>query len=315
MITESTKKWIKRAAVLCVLLPVVAVGVLLLSNGRVGVGEDLSASALLATPPAPLTAPVTLKVATFNIQDLYLVGKDRPLRMRAIGAKLMILDPDIVGFQEAFIASDRAVLLKELESTRLKYHQYYPSGNVGSGLLIASAFPIKEVYFHRFTTSNPFYKIWEGDWWAGKGVALARLELPEGHIDFYDTHAQAGYGNPAYDLVRNEQMAELAEFIKRSHTGSAPALLAGDMNCRIEDTEFQTAVNGAGLTRVMVGESRIDHLFARTDERYAFEVIKTEPIEAAVKLGEKEISLSDHTGYMSTITIRPNETTTKRSEP
>ena len=72
---------------------------------------------------------------------------------------------------------------------------------------------------------------------------------------------------------------------------------------------------GAGLTRVMVGESRIDHIFARTDDRYAFEVIKTEPIEAAVKLGEKEISLSDHTGYMSTITIRPNETTTNRSEP
>ncbi len=284
-------------------------------NSRVGVGDDLAGSALLATPPAPLSAPVTLKVATFNIHDLYLASEDRPLRMRSIGAKLMILDPDIVGFQEAFIESDRAILLKELESTRLKYHQYYPSGSVGSGLLIASAFPIKEVYFHRFTTSNPFYKIWEGDWWAGKGVALARLELPEGHIDFYNAHAQAGYGNPAYDLVRNEQMAELADFIKRSHSVSAPALLAGDMNCRIEDTEFQTAVNGAGLERVMVGESRIDHLFARTDERYAFEVLRTEPIEAVVKLGEKEISLSDHTGYMSTITIRPNETTTNRSEP
>lgn len=309
------KKFIKLFTLLSAVLAVAVGGLLLLLNSRAGVGDDLSESALLATPPAPLGAPVTLKVVTFNIQDLYIAGKDRPLRMRAIGAKLMILDPDIVGFQEAFIASDRAVLLKELESTRLKYHQYYPSGNVGSGLLIASAFPIKEVYFHRFTTSNPFYKIWEGDWWAGKGVALARLELPEGHIDFYNTHAQAGYGNPAYDLVRNEQMAELADFVKRSHTGSAPALLAGDMNCRIEDAEFQTAVNGAGLARVMSGESRIDHIFARTDARYTFEVIKTEPIEAKVKLSEKEISLSDHVGYMSTIAIRPNETATNRSEP
>ncbi len=297
------------------MLPFVFVGVMLLSNGRVGVGEDLSASALLATPPAPLSAPITLKVATFNIHDLYLVSADRPLRMRSIGAKIMILDPDIVGFQEAFIASDRALLLKELESTRLKYHQYYPSGTVGSGLLIVSAFPIKEAYFHRFTTSNPFYKIWEGDWWAGKGVALARLELPEGHIDFYNTHAQAGYGNPAYDLVRNEQMAELADFINRSHSGTAPALLAGDMNCRIGDTEFETAVNGAGLERVMVVESRIDHLFARTDDRYTIETIKTEPIEAVVKLGEKEISLSDHPGFMSTITIRTSGVNTNRSEP
>jgi sphingomyelin phosphodiesterase 2 len=309
------KKFIKLFTLLLAVLLTALGGLLWLLNGRAGVNEDLAASALLATPPAPLSAPVTLKVVTFNIHDLYLASTDRPQRMRSIGAKLMILDPDIVGFQEAFIASDRAVLLKELESTRLKYHQYYPSGNVGSGLLIASAFPIKEVYFHRFTTSNPFYKIWEGDWWAGKGVALARLELPEGHIDFYNTHAQAGYGNPAYDLVRNEQMAELADFIKRSHTGSAPALLAGDMNCRIEDTEFQTAVNGAGLVRVMSGESRIDHIFARTDERYACEVIKTEPIEAVVKLGEKEIALSDHAGYMSTITIRPGGSNTRRNEP
>jgi endonuclease/exonuclease/phosphatase family metal-dependent hydrolase len=315
LLNQSTKKLLKRAVLFGAVLPVVAVGALLLSNGRVGVGEDLSASVLLATPPAPLTAPVTLKVATFNIQDLYLVGKDRPLRMRSIGAKLLILDPDIVGFQEAFIEPDRALLLKELESTRLKHHQYYPSGTVGSGLLIASAFPIKEVYFHRYSASNPFYKIGEGDWWAGKGVALARLELPEGHIDFYNTHAQAGYGNPAYDLVRGEQMAELADFIRRSHCGTAPALLAGDMNCRPGDAEFEAAVNGAGLQRVMLGESRIDHLFARTDERYVFDVTQTEPIEAVVKLGEKEISLSDHTGYMSTITIRPAGSNTNGSTP
>lgn len=315
MITDSAKKWAKRLAVICVALPVACISALLLMNGRVGVGEDLSTSALLATPPASLRAPVTLKVATFNIQDLYLVGKDRPLRMRSIGAKLMILDPDIVGFQEAFIEPDRAILLKELESTRLKYHQYFPSGTVGSGLLIASAFPIKEVYFHRFSASNPFYKIWEGDWWAGKGVALARLELSEGHVDFYNTHAQAGYGNPAYDLVRGEQMAALADFIGRSHSGTAPALLAGDMNCRPGDAEFEAAVNGAGLQRVMLGESRIDHLFARTDARYTFDVVATEPIEAMVKLGEKEISLSDHTGYMSTITIRPAGSNTNGSTP
>ena len=304
----------KLAAVLIVILSVAIVGILLM-NGRTGVGEDLSASTLLASPPAPLSAPVTLKVATFNVHDLYLASEDRPVRMRSIGAKLMILDPDVVGFQEAFIESDRALLLKELESTRLKYHQYYPSGNVGSGLLIASAFPIKEAWFHRFSTSNPFYKLWEGDWWAGKGVALARLELPEGYIDFYDTHAQAGYGNPAYDLVRNEQMAELADFMKRSHSGTAPALLAGDMNCRPGDAEFETAVNGAGLQRVMLGESRIDHLFARAGEQYTFEVIATEPIEAVVKLGDREIALSDHAGYMSTISIRPAGSNTNRSEP
>lgn len=314
-VKESTRKWFKRAAALFVGLLAVSGAALGWMNGRVGVGEDLAASTLLATPPPILSAPVTLKVATFNVHDLYLASQDRPLRMRSIGARLMILDPDIVGFQEAFIEADRAILLKELDSTRLKYNQYFPSGNVGSGLLIASAFPIREVFFHRFSISNPFYKLWEGDWWAGKGIALARLELPEGIIDFYNTHAQAGYGNPAYDIVRNEQMVELADFVKRSHCESAPALLAGDLNCRPGDAEFDTAVNGAGLQRVMLGESRIDHLFARTDDRYTVEVTATDPIEATVKLGEKEISLSDHSGYMSTITIRPTGSNMNRNEP
>lgn len=287
--------------------PLVLVLAALSLHGRTGVSGDLAASAALQAPPPPLAAPLTLKVVTFNIQDLYVKGEDRPLRMRAIGAKLFTLDPDIVGFQEAFIAADRALLLKELEPTRLRYHQYYPSAQVGSGLLIASAFPIQEAYFHQFSVSNPFYKIGEGDWWAGKGVALARLALPDGGLlDFYNTHAQAGYGNPAYDMVRVRQMAELAAFIRKSRCPTAPAILAGDMNCRPGDADFGTAVSGAALVRVMQGESRIDHLFFASNPAYTVDVAGTTPIEDTVKLGEKMLALSDHTGYMSTITIRPS---------
>lgn len=289
---------------LLLISPLLVVGVLALCNGRVGIPTDFSDSPRLANPPPAWTTSATLKVATFNIQDLYLVGKDRPLRMRSIGAKLLIMDPDIVGFQEAFVAKDRAVLLKELESTRLKYHQYYPSGTAGSGLLIASAFPIEEVYFHRFTVSNPSYKLNEGDWWAGKGVALARIDVPGiGALDFYNTHAQAGYGNPAYDIVRKTQMEELATFVTDSQSGTVPAFVVGDMNCRPGDEDFAAAVDGANLIRAMVGESRIDHIFVVDHPVYRVETIQTEPIEAQVKLGDKEISLSDHIGYMSTVVI------------
>lgn len=274
------------------------------TNGRTGVSSDLSQSTALQAPP-PVAAPIALKVVTFNIQDLYLVGKDRPRRMRAIGAKLYTLDPDVVAFQEAFIEADRNVLLKELESSRLQYHQYYASGTVGSGLLIASAFPIREVFFHQYTVANPAYKLWEGDWWAGKGVALARLELPDGGLlDFYNTHAQAGYGNPAYDVVREQQMNELADFIKQSHCPTAVGLVAGDMNCRPGDADFAAAVNGAGLQRVMLGESRIDHIFAIDDHRYTYLVEETVPIEDLVKLGETVLSLSDHKGYLSALRIQ-----------
>lgn len=299
-------KFVLVAIVLILLSPFAILGVTALFNGRVGTATDYSDSPALATPPAPLAEPLTLKVVTFNIQDLGIVSEERPRRMRGIGAVMQILDPDIVGFQEAFIEKDRAILLAELASTRLQHHQYYPSGTAGSGLLVSSAFPIKEIYYHRYSVSNPFYKIWEGDWWAGKGVSLSRLEIPGGGmLDFYNTHAQAGYGNPDYDIVRTQQMAELAEFVTASQCPTTPSFVVGDMNCRPGDEDFETAVKGAGLVRMMTGDTRIDHIFAVENERYDFEVIETEVIDQTVKLGDKELALSDHKGWMSTITITP----------
>ena len=51
-----------------------------------------------------------LVVVTFNVQDLYFVGKDRKRRMELIGHTLETLNPDLVGIQEAFIGKDRAVI-------------------------------------------------------------------------------------------------------------------------------------------------------------------------------------------------------------
>lgn len=294
------KKAVWGCLALCLLLaaaPFVVIGLAALFNSSTPSPTDLNASVLHAQPPDPLPAPITLRVVTFNIQDLWVVGRDRPARMRAIGQRLTELDPDIVGFQESFIEKDRTILIDAMKDSRLKYHQYYPSGTVGSGLLISSAFPIREVLFHRYTVSNPWYKFWEGDWWAGKGLALARIEVQGGYVDLYNTHAQAGYGNPAYRIVRKQQMIELAEFINRTKVDTIPAFLVGDMNCRPGNEDFETAVQGAGLVRAMLIPSSIDHIFKVTNEHYSFEVIKTIEIPRA--------GLSDHNGYVSDIRIAP----------
>ena len=257
----------------------VLVGTLYFRNDYVGVETDFSASVHLIESPAPFTEPVTLKVVTFNIQDLYIVGRNRPARMRHIGRVLTALDPDIVGFQESFIDKDREILIAALEGTRLRHHQYYPSGVGGSGLLISSAWPIREAYFHRYTVSGPARRIWEGDFWGGKGVALARIETPAGMLDFYNTHAQAGYGRAEYREVRRIQMEELAAFVNQSKTGTSPAFLVGDMNCRI----------GA------VVENAI----------YEFDTLDTVRIEERITEGGRTFRLSDHAGFMSTVRIAP----------
>jgi endonuclease/exonuclease/phosphatase family metal-dependent hydrolase len=255
-----------------------------------------------------LAAPVSLRIATFNIQDTYIVSENRAERMRAIAGKLGTLDPDIVGFQESFIKKDRGILIGELKgNSRLQYHQYYPSRVAGSGLLISSAFPITETAFLRFRDSNPIYKITEGDWWAGKGVALARIELPDGagFVDFFNTHAQADYGASTYTVVRRNQMAELAGFVNRSREGAGPALLVGDMNSRIDGDGYRTAVKEAKLRRVMNVDSAIDHIFAVEDPRYTFQVLGTVEIAGKI-LGKKDrVPLSDHHGYVSTVLITP----------
>ncbi len=277
-------------------------------NGRVGAPTDYAQSALLVNPPERLQEDALLKVVTYNVQALWVVGRNRPARMREIGRVLTDLDPDIVGFQEAFVAKDRAVLIDALKHSRLKYHEYFRSATVGSGLLVMSAFPIKEHYFHRYSVSNPWYKVWEGDWWAGKGVCLARIALPGGGlVDFYNTHAQAGYGNPAYRDLRIIQMAELAAFINKTRTRTAPAFLTGDMNCRPGAVDFETAVSGAGLTRAMTIDTRIDHIFSVDDPGYVFEAIETVTIPAHIQKDGKSFQLSDHPGYLSLVRIKPGE--------
>jgi sphingomyelin phosphodiesterase 2 len=274
---------------------------------KVGVDTDFSKSALLKNPPPKRTTPVTLKIVTFNIQALWLVGQNRPERMRAIPEFLAPLDPDLVGFQEAFVKADRDLLAEGLKKkTRLTYFQYYPSAVVGCGVYIASAYPIREAWFHQYKNSAPARRIWEGDALAGKGIGLARIELPGGgYVDFYNTHAQAGYRNQHYDDVRKGQMAEAALFIYNSRAKTAPAFVVGDFNCGPGGEDHNALVKGADLERVMTVQSAIDHIYAAHSANYKFEVMRSEEIPEKVTRNGQPFELSDHSGYFSEVRITP----------
>ncbi len=300
----------------------------LVLNPRTGAATDYHTSALLSATPPPLIEPTTLKIVTFNIACAYLFTSNRPERMREIGRVLTELDPDIVGIQESFVAKDREILLEALSESRLQYHADYPAATVGNGLLTLSAYPIVENYFHRFRVNNPWYKMHQGDWWAGKGVGLARILLPDGAVvDFYNTHAQAGRGDAANAAVRFEQMGELAAFMNQSRTGVGPAFIVGDFNTRMGRSDLERAMSEAGLLCAMTIESGIDFIFAAEDKRYNVETLDTIAITGETRgskgalflsraptprelwrilFGPGEMTtLSDHKGFMSTIRIHP----------
>ncbi len=302
----------------------------LVINPRVGVDANFAASPLLAEPPPPLQAPMDLKIVTYNIACAHLFTTNRPERMRAIGELLIELDPDIVGLQESFTARERDLLLEALAESRLRYHADYPAATVGNGMLTLSAYPIVENYFHRFEHSNPWYKLHQGDWWAGKGVGLARIALPCGAIlDFYNTHAQATRGDDANRAARYEQMGELARFMNASRIPTAPAFIVGDFNTKLERPDLERAINEARLKSMMTIDSGIDFIFAVDDGRYRIEALETVELigqtqgsKAAIFLsraptprelrgiyfGPGEMTaLSDHTGFMSTVRIETTD--------
>jgi endonuclease/exonuclease/phosphatase family metal-dependent hydrolase len=319
-----------RSALVAITAIVLFVGLAALGNARVDAPTAFATSRLRAMAFTPLAAPLELRVVTFNIADGYGFTNNRTERMRAIAKTLRDLDPDLVGLQESFIAADRELLLRELRASRLAHHVRFDGATVGNGLLILSAFPIEEAWFHRYASNNPWYRLWEGDWWAGKGIGLARVRLPDGSLlDFFDTHAQAGRDNPANETVRLAQMEELARFVREARIPGAPALVVGDFNTRPSAPDYALAVREAPLVRLMTVDSDIDHIFGVADPSVSYAALATHEISGTLAVPRPEIfldraptlreiaamlfgppstsRLSDHPGYLVTVRVTPGD--------
>lgn len=278
--------------------------------------------------PVPLSAPVTLRVITFNIADAHLFTTNRRERMLAIGALLTRLDPDVAGLQESFVREDRELLLKALADSRLRHHALYPAGVFGNGLLTLSAYPIVDTCFYRFRHNNRWYKLHQGDWWAGKGVGLARIRLLDGSlIDFYNTHLQAQRRDPHNAMQRVKQTGELVAFVRATRAPSTPALLVGDFNGKLREPDIQSLMNDEGCLLLMRQPKGIDFIFGipatggAMEVRDAVEITETTrggrpaiflsraptPCEYwRMHFGAPEVTpLSDHRGYLTSVRITP----------
>src|SRR5690606_139590 len=154
--------------------------------------------------------------------------------------------------QELFVEKDRKFFLQQMADKGFPHFAEFPAATLGNGIVIVSKHPIEEFYFHRFKANNPWYKVWEGDWWAGKGIGLARVKLSNGgYVDFYNTHAQAYRGNQQSHDIRFEQFVEGAEFINNSQMGSVPAFFVGDFNTEQTFPDYHYVMKNANLVRLM----------------------------------------------------------------
>ncbi|KAI9322714.1 Endonuclease/exonuclease/phosphatase [Dichotomocladium elegans] len=174
-----------------------------------------------------------LSVLTLNCWGLWLVSKKREFRLRAIADAISAQDAyDIVTLQELWVQKDFEYLKQQTRGT-LPYAKYFYSGAMGSGLAILSRFPIVATNYTQYTLAGRPLKIFHGDFYVGKGFALASVEHPDiGIVDVFTTHLHAGYGadDTEYEGHRLSESWELAHSVRASAAQGRQVILTGDFN-------------------------------------------------------------------------------------
>ncbi|KAL9549980.1 hypothetical protein MBANPS3_004948 [Mucor bainieri] len=182
-------------------------------------------------------------------RGLNIVAKKRKLRLRAIADRVGQEQYDIVALQEVWMWEDFDYI-KEQTRDVLPYTKYFHSGTLGSGLAILSRYPMLSSSYLKFTLAGKPLKVFQGDFYVGKGCGSACIDHPEiGLIDVFTTHLQAGYGNhDDYEAQRITECWQIANSVRASAAQGRHVILAGDFNSVPTSHCYQILKNHAFMT-------------------------------------------------------------------
>ena len=184
-----------------------------------------------------------MKILSFNIWGPP-YAKHRAARIRAITECIIQLAPDVVCLQEVYFPRNPNEIVDSLKDIFPHYH-LFSSGVIGSGLLTLSRFPIIDAAFHRFRMGGKLFEY--GDYYAGKGIGLVRIQMPGGIVDVYNCHPHAQY-EPEHDneyaVYTDTNLYEAVRFINRE-SNDHPIVLCGDLNTRPDQSGY-AIVTGLG---------------------------------------------------------------------
>jgi sphingomyelin phosphodiesterase 2 len=207
------------------------------------------------TPPSP----PHLNILTFNCWGLKYIAKHRAARISAIADSIVSASPvpHIVCLQELFTYADFNTI-RSTTSSVLPYSKYYHSGPFGSGLAILSAFPIIASSMHAYPLNGRPGAFWRGDWYVGKGIACAKIQVTDGMIvEVFNTHLHAPYqrGNGPdplgkiddYKCHRVAQAWEIAKCIRGATEKGRLVVAAGDFNMEPGSLEYRIVTRFGGV--------------------------------------------------------------------
>jgi sphingomyelin phosphodiesterase 2 len=206
----------------------------------------------------------------------------RRSRIKEIGNRLS--EYDIVGLQEVWLSEDREALKEYGVQSNLPYCHSFSSGMLGtSGLMILSRFPLIDVHFFRYKLNGQVIRVDHGDFYAGKGIGYAKLQVAEDRIvELFLTHTIAKYtdnGNDdhyradrltqLYELGRTVQMVT-SHYDDTFHNNSKVVhnvIVLGDFNCSPETLEYQALLKllGKGFSDSLV-EHTAEHTITHEND-------------------------------------------------
>ncbi|ODQ80458.1 hypothetical protein BABINDRAFT_7888 [Babjeviella inositovora NRRL Y-12698] len=183
-----------------------------------------------------------IRALTLNTWGIKYITPLREQRLHAIGNRLS--NPtndseeeyDIVALQELWVLADWEYISQTC-AAKYPYRRYFYSGKLlGPGLAILSKYPIKETFFHAFPINGRPSAVITGDWYTGKGVAVAVLKLDESReIAVLNTHLHGPYSHDVshdanYLCHRTCQVWDLTKLVNFMAAPQRAVMVLGDLN-------------------------------------------------------------------------------------
>ena len=182
-----------------------------------------------------------LSVLSYNVWGIF-ISKHLDERMKEIAKH--VSNYDIVCLQEQFEERHCNIIFNNRE--HFKYVERFVSCEYGSGLTIASRYPIVATMFLPFYSCGRPERVQEGDFIANKGIAVARISVPASELEgSQEEGAKNAFGDNVEIIVCNthfvaqyEKYVSIGGFFNETNAPSrlTEAFEMGDLACLLHGT-------------------------------------------------------------------------------